>query len=81
MASGTPTLMCKLQSLPKEYDPYLFFFDDESVEGMSLKIKDLLDMPADKMVEFGNRASEFIRENKNANVQTRKIIDMVMSKQ
>ena len=81
MASGTPTVMCKLQCLPEEYHKHLFFFDDESVAGMSRKIKELLDMPSERMAEFGKMASEFIKENKNANVQTRKIIDMVLLNQ
>ncbi|MBR2629787.1 MAG: glycosyltransferase [Alistipes sp.] len=81
MASGTPTVMCKLQCLPEEYNKHLFFFEDESIAGMSRKIKELLDLPSDKMVKFGKRASEFIIENKNAKVQTQKIIDMVLSNQ
>lgn len=81
MASGTPTVMCKLQCIPEEYHKHLFFFDDESVDGMSRKIKELLDMSSDRMIEFGKRASEFVIENKNANVQTRRIIDMVMLNQ
>ena len=55
----------------------MFFFEDESIAGMSRKIKELLDLPSDKMVKFGKRASEFIIENKNAKVQTQKIIDIV----
>ena len=77
MASGTPTLMCKLESIPEEYHKHLFFFEDESVMGMSRKIKELLDAPVDKMNEFGIAAAKFIIENKNANIQTRRIIEMM----
>ena len=77
MASGTPTLMCQLQSLPKEYYPYLFFFKNETVDGMSRRIKELLDTSSDDMNTFGAAASKFIIENKNAKVQTYKIIDMI----
>lgn len=80
MASGTPTLMCKLESLPDEYHKHLFFFEDESVSGMSRRIKELLDAPIDEMRQFGQNASRFIIEQKNAVVQTRKILNMIYNK-
>lgn len=76
MASGTPTVMCKLSSIPEEYHQFLFFFDDESVNGMSNRIKELLDLPQEYMFSFGKQASDFIFKNKNSYHQTRKIIDL-----
>lgn len=78
MASGTPTLMCKLESIPESYHKYLFFFEDESVLGMSYRIKELLDTPADLMSKFGESASRFIIENKNAKEQTKSILSMII---
>ncbi|MBE6209743.1 MAG: glycosyltransferase family 4 protein [Rikenellaceae bacterium] len=77
MASGTPTLMCKLESIPEEYNKHLFFFEDESVAGMSNRIKELLDAPSEEMMKFGELASRFILENKNAKEQTRRILEMI----
>ena len=76
MASGTPTLMCKLDSIPESYYEHLFFFDDESVLGMSRRMKELLDSPAEDMFKFGDAASRFILENKNAKEQVRRIIEL-----
>lgn len=39
IASGTPTLMCRLASIPKEYDNHLFFIDNETTEGYAEAIK------------------------------------------
>ena len=38
MASGTPTIMSRLACLPKDYYPFLYFFDEESIEGIRDKI-------------------------------------------
>lgn len=78
MASGTPTLMCPLKCLPEDYLPYLLLFDDESVEGMSEKIKSCLDMNSDKLKELGANASHFILSNKTADRQAKKIVDTLL---
>lgn len=78
MASGTPTLMCKLKSLPEDYYPYLFFFDDETVDGMSKKIKECLDMDPVVLTQFGHEASLFILSNKTASKQAKKIVDNLL---
>lgn len=77
MASGTPTLMSRLACLPKEYEEYLFFFDDESIYGMRDKIIEICNKPSKELEEFGERASMFIIQNKNAFVQTKKIVDLI----
>lgn len=77
MASGTPTLMCKLESIPESYHKHLFFFEDESIAGMRCRIQELLDSPQGEMRRFGESASRFIIENKNAKVQTLKIVEMI----
>lgn len=78
MASGTPTLMCKLDSIPCEYYKHLLFFEDESVLGMSSRIKELLDAPYDEMNKFGRAASEFIKVYKNSKIQTERILNMIV---
>ena len=77
MASGTPTLMSALQSLPDDYKEHLFLFDDESVEGMSKKIQEVLEMPADELKNFGEAARGFILSNKTSEKQCKRIIEFV----
>lgn len=79
MASGTPTLMCKLDSIPREYYKHLLFFEDESVLGMSYRIKELLDAPYDEMNKIGTAASEFIKSQKNYKIQTERILNMILN--
>ena len=76
LASGTPTLMCKLESIPEEYHQHLFFFDDESVVGMSKKMFEICEMDTAILQDKGNNASVFIKTQKNAQEQVRKIVNM-----
>ena len=77
MASGTPTLMSKLPCLPKEYEPYIYFFDDESIEGIKKKIIEICEKSQEELNEFGKKAAEFIHTQKNEIVQTKKIIEFI----
>lgn len=77
MASGTPTVMNRLKSLPDDYIPHLFFFDDESVEGMSKKLKEILSKSSESLENFGKQASEFIMNSKTSNLQVKRIMELI----
>ena len=77
LASGTPTLMCKLPSIPEEYYEHLFFFEDESVEGMRDKLMEVCEMEDSVLFEKGKAASHFIKTEKNPIYQVSKIVDML----
>ena len=77
LASGTPTIMCHLPAIPQEYDKHIYYITDESVEGIKAKIVEVCEKTQQELDEFGKRAAEFIRENKNAYVQAQKVVDMI----
>lgn len=77
MASGTVALMSKLECIPAEYDQYLFYFEDESIDGMTNKMIEICEMDKDVLMRKGQQASAFIRENKNAKVQVNKILSIL----
>ena len=79
MASGTPVVMAPLKCLPKEYDKYLFFFEDESVEGMAKTLKTICEMDSDELRNKGSLASQFVRNQKNAKCQSNKIVNLLAS--
>ena len=79
MASGTPTIMCHLPAIPKEYDDYLFYIEDETVNGIRRKIIEVCEKPQQELDSFGNRASDFIKSQKNAYIQTQKVVKMINS--
>lgn len=77
MASGTPTLTTKLAGMPKEYEPYVYLIEDETVEGISKTLTDLLSLPKEELHLKGLRAKEFVLREKNNKVQAEKIINLV----
>lgn len=77
MASGTPTLMNRLKSLPDDYIPHLFLFDDESVKGMSKKMDEILSKSSGYLVKFGMQAAEFIMNSKTSIHQVKRILEFI----
>lgn len=75
MASGTPTLMSPLLSLPNDYKQHLFLFNDESVEGMAKMLTEVCEKDKTELYNFGLSAKEFIIKNKLASMQCKKILD------
>lgn len=79
MASGTPTLMSPLMSLPAEYKEHVYLFDDESASGMARAMQNICNKPKEELNRFGCNASEFILKNKTANIQCKRIVDFALS--
>ncbi len=79
MASGTPLVTTPLPGMPQEYYQYVFIFDDESVEGIFMKLKSILSLSQNELSEFGMKAREFVLNQKNNIIQARKLIQMLYS--
>ena len=77
MASGTPLLTTKLPGMPKDYYPYVYFFDDESVEGMIKAFQDVLNLSDAELKNKGTKAKNFVLSNKNNRIQAKKLIDFI----
>lgn len=77
LASGTPTIMAHLSSIPKEYDPYIFYLEDESSEGLKQKILEVGAIPQSELDRFGEQAAQFILTKKNNNSQANKLISLL----
>lgn len=77
LASGTPTIMYKLPCLPEDYYPHIYFVEEETIESLKCKIIEICEKSQQELDEFGKKASVFIKEQKNAYVQSQKIVDMM----
>ena len=77
MASGTPTLMAPLKCVPQEYIKHLFFFEDESVDGMKRKLEEICSKSQEELNSFGSAASDFILHNKTSKIQTGRVVEMI----
>lgn len=77
MSSGTPVLSTRLEGIPDDYNDYLYWFDDESLEGMANKLKDVLENTDAELENFGKTAQNFALNNKSNIVQGKRIINFV----
>lgn len=77
LASGTPVIMSHLECIPKEYDEFIYYFDDESIQGMKDKIESVCNKPKEELAEFGRKASNFILSQKNSYVQAKRLYDFL----
>lgn len=77
MVSGTPLLTTKLPGMPKEYYPYVFLFEEETVEGYATAISKALSMTDEALKEFGERARWFVLHEKNNIVQGGRVVEML----
>ena len=77
LASQTPTLMAPLPCMPKEYSPFVYYFEDESIDGLSRRIVDICEKSSDELQDFGVRASQFIMKYKTPQPQVEKILSFM----
>ena len=81
MVSGTPVLTTMLPGMPEEYNQYVYLFDrGESVKGYAEVLNHVLSLPKDELVVKGERARQWIMENKNNVRQTERIIRLITKK-
>lgn len=81
MASGTPTLLTKVGSLPSEYEKYAVVATNNSSSELKAKITDVIvskNKGDDYYKNMGVKARKYILKNKNACTQAAKIIDLVV---
>lgn len=77
MVSGTPMLTTKLPRIPADYYPFIFTFDDETVDGYTLTLRRILRYSAEELRAFGASAQQFVLKNKNAEVQVKRLMKLM----
>ena len=77
MASGTPVLTTVLPGMPKEYHPYVYLLEDETADGITRKLREVLDNSDETLFQKGMEARNFVLEQKNNEIQASKILDML----
>ena len=79
MLSKTPILSTRLASIPNDYEKFIYWFDDETEEGMSRRIQEILDIPLDERIKKSELAYEYVVNHKNARSQATKILDFLQN--
>lgn len=75
LASGVPVVAYKLAGIEDEYDAYLQYPSDGSVEALADKLCQVCSWPRERWEAVGENGRRFVLEHKNARVQTRKILE------
>jgi glycosyltransferase involved in cell wall biosynthesis len=79
MVSGTPLICTNLPGMPSEYHNYIYLLESDDVPTIELKLRELLLLSAEELMEKGKVAKEFVlREKSNIN-QTNRIIHFINS--
>lgn len=79
MASGTPLCTTRLPGMPEEYYPFVYFFDDETEDGMCSTLKKVLRKTEEEYHRFGLEAKNFVITEKNNVKQAEKLIRFICS--
>ena len=77
MSTGTPVLTTVLPGMPKEYHPYVYLLEDESADGIAKKLKEVLAKSDGELFGKGLAARNFVLDEKNNVIQSKKILDML----
>lgn len=77
LASGNPVIAYKLDGIPSDYDNYILYVKDNSIEGLANMINDILCLSDAELHEIGLKGKEFILNKKNNILQTKKILNMI----
>jgi glycosyltransferase involved in cell wall biosynthesis len=77
LKSGRPTIVCRLEGIPKEYYNYTYLIEDENEIGFAKIIDEVLSKSDEDLTAFGYNSKKWVQENKNSVKQTRKIINII----
>ena len=77
MASGTPVLTTVLPGMPREYHPYVYLIEEETEAGVRKMLETVLAKSDEELLQKGQRARDFILQEKNNVIQGKKLLDML----
>lgn len=75
LVSGTPVISTRLKGIPDVYFNYIIPIEEETVEGLSVVLDQILQMDTDELNTLGNKGRDFVLKNKNNSVQAKRIVD------
>ena len=77
MASGTPFLTTDLPGIPEEYKAYILTIENNSVDEVRKGLERALALTDIERETLGERARNFVLENKNKFIQSKKMVDFL----
>ncbi len=77
MMSGKPTVMYRLEAIPKEYDCYLTYLVEVSPDKIAYELRDIICSDYTKFKVKGHNARQFMLNQKTGGIQARRIYDFL----
>ncbi len=77
LASGTPTIMYRLDCLSEEYCKYIHFIPELTIQSLQETIIKICSQTEEERNKFGQTAERFIAEHRNCDVQAAKIASLI----
>lgn len=77
LSSGVPLVAYKLDGIPDEYDQYIQYVEDDSIESLKKKIVEVCEIPKKEREDMGALGRAFVLTEKNSTAQTRKIVKLI----
>ena len=74
LASGSPVIAYKLDGIPDEYDDYIYYVEDNTIETLKNKLLEVCEKSNSELFEFGAKAREFVLTKKNNIEQAKQIL-------
>lgn len=80
LISGSPVICCKLPCMPVEYNEVYIFCNDNTPEQIAKTIIEVINKDEKELKEFAKKALEFAKQNKEKDIQCKKIINFMKSR-
>lgn len=76
-SSGTPCVLSKLEGIPEEFYEYCYVCDVSDAKCLARSLDSILDLSPEERAAKGLQAYEFLKREKSAEIQTKKILDFL----
>ena len=77
MASGSATIITRLEGIPEEYFEFVYVWEDETVLGMYNFLKKMFKEDTSCLCQKGKKAQQFVLRNKNVSHQGRRVLEFL----
>lgn len=77
LLSGKPVIAYKLPGIPDDYDEHMFYVEGTTTVDMAEKIIEVCDLSIEEKNKFGQKAREYVMQNKNNILQAKKIMNII----
>lgn len=79
LSSGIPVVAYKLDGIPDEYDQYIQYVADDSIESLKKKLIEVCELSDEERKNLGSAGRAFVLAEKNSTIQVKKIVELIDS--